>query len=222
MFGSKKKSPQPEAADDAAVAAGDAAAAESSSESPETSDSSAPAAPVNPAEAKKSGPTPKRNAQVAARKQPLVPDDRREANRKARAEQRAERDKSRIGVMNGDERYLTMRDRGPQRRFVRDFVDARLSISEFFIPVALIVLIVGMFGGPQIQLIANVVVYGVMALVILDCFVMSFRLRGALAAKFGGKDRVEKGLTFYSVMRSIQIRALRIPKPQVKRGERPS
>lgn len=178
-------------------------------------------APTNPAEAKKNRPTPKRSAQQAARKRPLVPDDRKEANRRARDEMRKQRDQARVGVMQGDERYLTSRDRGPQRRYVRDFVDARWSISEFFIPLALIVLVFGMFGGPDFQVIANVIVYGILALVILDSVVLNYRLKARMADKFGGKEKLEKGLTFYLVMRSIQMRPLRIPKPQVKRGEFP-
>ncbi|WP_236863424.1 DUF3043 domain-containing protein [Brevibacterium daeguense] len=176
----------------------------------------------NPAEAKKNRPTPKRTAQEAARRQPLVPEDRREANRRAKDEIRRDRDRARAGVMQGDERYLTTRDRGPQRRFVRDYVDARFSIGELFIPVALVVLILGMFGGPQFQLIANIVVYGLLALVILDSFVLNYQVKGKLADKFGGRDKLEKGLTFYAVMRAIQMRPLRIPKPQVKRGQYPS
>lgn len=178
--------------------------------------------PVNLAEAKKNRPTPKRSAQQAARKQPLVPQDRKEANRRARDEMRKQRDQARIGVMQGDEKYLTARDRGPQRRYVRDFVDARWSISEFFIPLALIVLVVGMFGGPDFQVIANIIVYGILALVILDSVVLNYRVKARMADKFGGRERLEKGLTFYLVMRSIQMRPLRIPKPQVKRGEFPA
>lgn len=180
------------------------------------------AAPVsNPAESKKNRPTPKRSTQQAARRQPLVPQDRRVANRQAKDEIRKQRDQARVGVMQGDERYLTPRDRGPQRRYVRDFVDARWSISEFFIPMALLVLIAGMFGGPDFQLIANVVVYGVLALVVLECVVLNYSLKSRMAVKFDGKENLERGLTFYSIMRSIQIRRLRIPKPRVTRGQFP-
>ncbi|MGO2153932.1 MAG: DUF3043 domain-containing protein, partial [Brevibacterium aurantiacum] len=32
---------------------------------------------------------------------------------------------------------------------------------------------------------------------------------------------VERGLAFYAIMRSVQIRPLRMPKPQVKRRQYP-
>jgi len=41
-----------------------------------------------------------------------------------------------------------------------------------------------------------------------------------LAAKFGA-DKVERGLVWYGATRSMQIRRVRLPKPQVKRGEPP-
>lgn len=177
---------------------------------------------MNPAEAKKNRPTPKRSQAQAANRQPLVSGDRKEANKKAKAQMREEKERARIGVMNGEEKYLTHRDRGVQRKFTRDFVDARYSIGELFIPIALVVLVVGMFGGRDIQIIANIIVYGLLALVVLDSILLNYQLKGRMAVKFGGKDKIEKGITFYAVMRGIQMRPLRVPKPQVKRREYPN
>ena len=41
----------------------------------------------------------------------------------------------------------------------------------------------------------------------------------ALAERF--PDQNQKGAVAYGLMRSLQMRRLRLPKPQVKRGERP-
>ena len=41
-----------------------------------------------------------------------------------------------------------------------------------------------------------------------------------LAAKFG-EDKVER-VRWYAAMRALQLRPLRLPKPQVKRGQYPS
>ena len=56
------------------------------------------------------------------------------------------------------------------------------------------------------------------ALVILDGFILNYILKGRLRAKFG---TVERGIPFYAVMRSVQLRPLRMPKPQVKRRQYP-
>lgn len=174
---------------------------------------------VNPAEAKKNRPTPKRSQQVAKNRQPLVGGDRKKADKAAKAEMRRRRDEARIGVMNGEEKYLGPRDAGPQRRYVRDFIDARFSMGELFIPVALIVLIVGMFNQ-QAAMIANIVVYGLILLVVLDSFVLTYQLKGRLEAKFG-EGKIQKGTNFYAIMRAIQLRRLRVPKPMVARREYP-
>ncbi|MFB9775133.1 DUF3043 domain-containing protein [Brevibacterium otitidis] len=211
VFGRKKNS-QNDAA--AASTGADAAAASPAEETAQVS---------NPAEAKKNRPTPKRSQQQAARRQPLVGDNRREANKQAKAEIRRKRDEARIGLMEGNEKYLGPRDRGPQRRYVRDFVDARFSIGELFIPFAFVVLLIGfIINTAQVQVITSYAVYGLIVLVIIDCFILNYVLKGRMATKFGGKEKLERGLTFYAVMRAVQLRVLRIPKPQVKRGQYPS
>ena len=48
----------------------------------------------------------------------------------------------------------------------------------------------------------------------------SIRVKQAARKKFGA-DRVEKGLGWYAAMRIIQMRFMRLPKPQVKRGQHP-
>ena len=53
--------------------------------------------------------------------------------------------------------------------------------------------------------------------VAIDCVILGFLVRRKLAAKFGGMDRVERGVRWYAAMRAIQLRVIRLPKPQVKR-----
>ena len=77
--------------------------------------------------AKKGQPTPSRKEQEQARIRPLVGDRSKEAKQAERNRIREERTKAREGMMAGDERYLTLRDRGPQRKYVRDLVDARFT-----------------------------------------------------------------------------------------------
>ena len=46
---------------------------------------------------------------------------------------------------------------------------------------------------------------------------LRFRLRRELARRF--PDEGLKGTTYYAVMRSLQMRFMRLPKPQVKIGQ---
>ncbi|GIT80110.1 hypothetical protein LLS1_17790 [Leifsonia sp. LS1] len=169
----------------------------------------------------KGAPTPSRREQEAARKRPLVPGDRKEAARNARAKQAEAREKARVGMANGDERYLTARDRGPQRRYVRDYVDARFSIGEFLIPVMLVIIILSFLPWQFLQVWALFALWAFFLISVLDCIVLGFLVRKRIAAKYGA-DKVERGLRWYASMRALQLRVMRLPKPQVKRGQYPA
>ena len=186
--------------------------------------SSTPVPPASDAEASapvigKGTRTPTRREREAANKRPLVPTDRKEAARAARAKNAELREKARIGMANGDERYLPTRDRGPQRKFVRDYVDARYSLGEFMIPVVFALIILTYI--PAIAAYGLITVYAYFLLALADVVILGFVLKRKLAAKFG-EEKVEKGFRFYAAMRALQLRPLRLPKPQVKRRQYPA
>ncbi len=56
-------------------------------------------------------------------------------------------------------------------------------------------------------------------LIIVDSVGIAFRLKKQLAERFPNERK--KGAVAYALMRTLQMRRLRLPKPQVKRGERP-
>jgi hypothetical protein len=164
--------------------------------------------------------TPSRRQAEQARKRPLVPTDRKQAQRASRGQAAAERDRIRIGMQRGEERYLPVRDKGPQRRFVRDTIDARWTVGEFLIPV-FVVFFVGTLVTPlTVQGVLFIVLYAYIAVALIDGVLAARGIRRRLAAKLGGADKVERGLTWYTVMRSAQLRRLRMPKPQVNRGDK--
>lgn len=162
--------------------------------------------------------TPTRKEREAAQRRPLVQKDRKLAAQQSRQAQTAEREKARVGMARGDERYLPMRDKGPQKRFVRDFVDARFSVGEILMPVLVLVILTWLV--PQIADYAFLGFWVVVLFVVADTVVLGFQVTRRLAAKFG-KDKVER-VRWYAAMRAIQMRFLRLPKPQVKRGEYPA
>ena len=163
--------------------------------------------------------TPSRAEQEAARRRPLVADTK-EAKAAAKAELAAKREKARIGMAAGEEKYLPLKDRGPQRRWVRDRIDSQWHLGEFVIPLMVLVIIVTFVNIPILQVYAMIGLWAFILLVIIDMAITSWLTKRAARNKFGA-DRIEKGLGWYAAMRSLQMRMLRMPKPQVKRGQRP-
>jgi hypothetical protein len=171
-------------------------------------------------QAPKGRPTPKRAVAQSQRKAVVASTgNRKEDMRRARERRRVELAKQREALANGDERYLPARDKGPVRRFVRDFVDSRFSVAEMFLPLAVIILVLSMVRVPSIQNAALLLWLAVIALIIVDSVALAFRLRKALNERFA--DQPRRGAVAYGLMRTLQMRRLRLPKPQVKRGERP-
>ena len=168
----------------------------------------------------KGAPTPTRAEREAARKRPLVPNDRKEAARQARQQAAESRERARVGMAAGDERYLPMRDRGPQKKYVRDYVDARFSIGEVLIPVMFLVIILTFIPGYEVQTIGIFALWGFFLVSVVDVVILGVVLRRKLAAKFGA-EKVEK-VRWYAAMRALQLRPLRLPKPMVKRGQYPA
>ncbi|KAA9110909.1 DUF3043 domain-containing protein [Microbacterium rhizomatis] len=170
-----------------------------------------PAGPVSKGRA-----TPTRAEQEAARKRPLVADTK-EAKARARAELAQQREKARAGMAAGDDKFLPVRDKGPQRRFVRDYVDSRLHLGEAVMPAMVLVILATFVPLTAIQYWSFIALWIFIIFVIGDMVLLSIRVKAAAREKFGA-DRTEKGLGWYAAMRTIQMRFMRLPKPQVKRG----
>ena len=171
----------------------------------------------------KGRPTPKRKEAEAANKRPLVPDDRRAAAKAARVKQRQAREVEYQAMKSGDEKNLPPRDRGPVRRYVRNYVDARRNVAEYFLFVAAAFLVLTFVAqqAPNLAVLAILGVYLVVLIAIVDSFIMWRILKKRLVAKFG-PDAVIRGTAMYAVMRAFQIRRARLPKPMVKHGEYPA
>jgi hypothetical protein len=164
--------------------------------------------------------TPTRAEQEAARKRPLVADTK-EAKARAKSELAAQREKARLGMAAGDDRYLPVRDKGPQRKFVRDYVDSGWHLGEAVMPAMVLVILATFVPVAAIQYYSFIGLWIFILFVIGDMVLTSIRVKQAARKKFG-EDRTEKGLGWYAAMRTIQMRFMRLPKPQVKRGQRPS
>lgn len=167
----------------------------------------------------KGRPTPTRAEQEAARRRPLV-DNSKEARARARAEMKEARDRQHIGMQNGEERFLPARDKGPQKRWVRDFVDGGWHMQEWVMAFMLAVILVSMLPFAEVAFWAFVALWTYILLCIASMVFLSQRVKKHAAEKFGVENR-ERGLGWYAAMRSMQMRFMRLPKPQVKRGGAP-
>ena len=173
------------------------------------------AEPVTARSGGKGRPTPTRKeAEAAARaraKAARNPQAAKGASRNARSERSQE---IRAGMRAGEEKYLLPRDQGPVRRFIRDYVDSRLNMAEFAMPLLIVSLVAQMAGALALGVgIMN----ATLLVVVLDAIWLRFRLRKQLRERFGPEHL--KGTTFYALMRALQMRFMRIPKPQVRIGQ---
>ena len=124
----------------------------------------------------------------------------------------------REAMKTGDDKYLPARDRGPVRRFVRDYVDSRFSFIELMVPLLVLSMILGYSGNRTMIQLGNTVLFTTIMVIIVDIVMLRFRIRREMARRF--PDEPTKGLTMYAALRSLQMKFLRLPKPQVKIGEK--
>lgn len=163
---------------------------------------------------KKGKPTPKRKeAEARTIRNTLAPATSKAAKKLDREEVRARRIATRAAYMRGDESALPARDRGPVRKFVRDYVDSRKTIGEYFLPVIMVVLILTVIPNRYVQFLAIIFMYSAMAYSIGSGFYFSRKIRKAVNEKFPGEST--KGLGMYGWLRSTQMRKMRAPAPTV-------
>lgn len=179
---------------------------------------------------KKGRPTPTRKQAQARNSKPLVPADRKEAKRIARAKRDAAFQREQTALRTGDERYLPLRDKGQVRRFIRDSIDARWTLSEFLLPVMVLFLVVMMAAslvpswqetvGPWVMVSVTGTLYALFAVSILEGVVVWQRLKRLLKKRFPNEE-IPKGSWYYCYSRMIMARRWRSPRPLVARGEFP-
>ena len=163
----------------------------------------------------KGRPTPRRRESEAANRRPLV----QSTQGRSRADKekiRAERARAREGMMRGEEKYLLERDRGPERRFLRDAVDRRWNIGEILLPAMIIILAVSFLPYDWARSLF-VAAYGLILFGIVDAWLLWRRTKTAFVTTFGKEPG--RGSAWYVVLRSFQMRASRVPRPAIARGE---
>jgi hypothetical protein len=180
-------------------------------------------------ESKKGRPTPKRR-EATQKHHSLAPIQGKEEKKRAKEAAKASRIAARAAYMRGDESALPARDKGPVRKFVRDYIDSRRSIGEYFLPVIFIVLVLTLIPGgttttkdgvpeiPFTQILSIAIMYAVLLISVLDGIRLNRKIKKVVSVKFPGTST--RGLGMYGWLRSTQMRRMRTPKPSVKAGEK--
>ena len=188
---------------------------------------------------KKGRPTPSRREAERARGQrsgPVsAPVTRKEAREKRKAEKQSmtkeerkaarsrmnsERETRRQAMLNGDDRYVLERDRGPVRRYARDWVDTHRRPANYFMPVALVVIIFQFFpvAATMVAFFQSAFL-AVILFVVVDCIFIGRTVNKECAARYGDEANTGFGLGFYAAMRAMQPKMLRTPRPRVSPGD---
>ena len=168
--------------------------------------------------------TPSRKQAEAERKERLKATARGENKTKARTSgaastTREARNEARKRVLAGDERALSPRDAGPERRYARDLVDSRHTVGEYFLYLAIAVLVIGLVRVPILQVLSQLLLVSIVLGLAVDSYRIHRSTTRALQAKFPTSDL--SGVARYAVMRGMVTRRMRVPKPQVQRGWKP-
>jgi len=165
----------------------------------------------------KGRPTPSRRDAEAARKARLKPPrTRKEVAKRERQRRNEERTKVRESMAAGSTRHLPSRDQGPVRRFARDFVDSRRNVAQYLLPLLMVILLLSFI--PQLLGVQAAVWALTIALTTVDTMWLYWRFRREVRRRF--EPSQIKGATGYALLRSSQMRRLRLPKPQVSYGEK--
>jgi Protein of unknown function (DUF3043) len=168
----------------------------------------------------KGRPTPKRSEAQGRRPgpPPPPPTTRKEAYKRMRAQQAAQRGDARRAAARGDDSFLPARDRGPVRKLVRDVVDSRRNVGSLFLAIAGVALVGALYPSLAVKAYSTYVLMGFFLLLVVDSVVLGRRIKGKVAERFPDGSQKTKGVVWYGITRSTMIRRWRFPKPDVAVG----
>lgn len=143
----------------------------------------------------------------------------KDERRARKAEERAAREERRQLMMDGDDRYVLARDRGEVRRFARDWVDTHRRLINWFMPLALFVIIFQLIPNPELLAFSQTLFLLLIVVVVVDGVLLGRSVNRAVRERFPDTDDTGFGMGWYAVMRATQPRMLRTPRPRVRPGD---
>jgi hypothetical protein len=135
---------------------------------------------------------------------------------KARAQ--SERDRRMTAMRRGEEWALGPRDRGPVKKLARDYVDSHRRPSEYYMYVLVILLVALLSRSKTLSNYVSPLVLVLVVIVAVDAYLIRRALYKLAAERYPGEST--RGMTTYAVMRALQIRRFRMPKPRLKPGDK--
>ena len=167
----------------------------------------------------KGRPTPKRSEAERRRRQPhSAPANRKAASSQSRGRDRAERARRYEAMKRGEEWALPARDKGPVRAMTRDYVDSRRRISEFYMYILGLLFVLLLIKSAATAAIVYPVVLVLVLVMAVEGFMTARAVKKLAAQRFPAEST--RGITRYAIMRSLQIRRLRMPAPRVGPGRK--
>lgn len=161
--------------------------------------------------------TPSRKEAEAARKARLgaLPADPKARRRAEQVQRREQYQRERQAIRTGDAKNFPARDFGPARAFVRDYVDGRLRVLEFTLPVVVLCYLLIIFA--RTNLTAANIALTLMSLSMISLIgfgiLLSRRVKAAVTAKFSAAEA--RGIGLYAFSRAVNPRIMRKPRPVV-------
>jgi len=189
----------------------------------------APAKSKPPAQTGKGRPTPKRSEAEANRYRSLTGTTTSGRNRSSaaapsrkltpeeKARVRADRSKQMQAMRRGEDWALQPRDRGPMKKLARDYVDAHRRPTEFYLYAIVVAFVALEVGKSKFGHYAQDLLLAIIVVIIADMLFLHRSVKKLAAERLPGEST--RGITFYAIMRALQLRRFRNPAPRIKPGD---
>jgi len=176
------------------------------------------------AETAKGRATPKRSEAERGRRQGITGTPARSGGssrggtKTSSADSRADRLARNEAMRRGEQWALPARDRGPVRGLARDYIDSRRRLSEYYMYLMIVLVVVLFVKKSSVQLYAEPIALVLILLVVVDAAWLRFKLTKLVRERLPGEST--RGLTIYAVFRALQIRRFRVPPPRIRPGDK--